>query len=91
MTRSKWKDSFFQYNLLSKIEKAKKNKEFKPIKTWARNSTIIESLRGNSIYLHNGNRFTPITITYDMIGHKLGEFSNTRKPCVYKKKTKKKK
>ena len=49
----------------------------KPIKTWSRNSTIIEFV-GHSFMIHNGKSFIPITISEDMVGHKLVEFAPTR-------------
>ena len=50
-----------------------------PIKTWSRNSTIIPEFVGHSFLIHNGKSFIPITISEEMVGHKLGEFSPTRK------------
>ena len=50
----------------------------KPIKTWSRNSTIIPEFVGVSFLIHNGKKFITITISEDMVGHKLGEFSPTR-------------
>ena len=57
------------------LNKSKK----KPIKTWSRNSTIIPEFVGHSFLIHNGKNFIPITISEEMVGHKLGEFSPTRK------------
>jgi small subunit ribosomal protein S19 len=88
MTRSKWKDNFFTSQLLSKFEKTKK--EGSILKIWARNSKIIEDFKGRNVLVHNGNLWVPVSITQEMIGHKLGEFANTRKPCTYKKNRKKK-
>jgi small subunit ribosomal protein S19 len=50
----------------------------KPIKTWSRKSTIIPEFVGSSFLIHNGKKFISITISEDMVGHKLGEFSPTR-------------
>ena len=50
-----------------------------PIKTWSRNSTIIPEFVGHSFLIHNGKSFIPITVSEEMVGHKLGEFSPTRK------------
>jgi small subunit ribosomal protein S19 len=88
MTRSSWKQPFFYKNLLYKITKAKKNNKI--IKSWARNCEIMEGFNGATIELHNGIKFIKILINNEMIGHKLGEFVSTRKPCVFKKQNKKK-
>jgi len=78
MTRGIWKGPFVDPNLLKKIEKQKKDNSKKPIKTWARKCTIIPDFVGLSFLIHNGKKFIPITISEDMVGHKLGEFSPTR-------------
>ena len=78
MTRSVWKGPFVDPNLLKKVEKQKNETGRKPIKTWARKSTIIPDFVGISFLIHNGKKFIPITISEDMVGHKLGEFSPTR-------------
>ena len=49
-----------------------------PIKTWSRKSTIIPEFIGVSFLIYNGKKFIPVTISEDMVGHKLGEFSPTR-------------
>ena len=59
----------------------KKNKDQtnrKPIKTWSRKSTIIPEFVGFSFLIYNGKKFIPLTISEDMVGHKLGEFAPTR-------------
>ena len=78
MSRSVWKGPFVDSSLLKKVEKQKIGSTKKPIKTWARNSTIIPDFVGISLLIHNGKKFIPITISEDMVGHKLGEFSPTR-------------
>ena len=78
MTRSVWKGPFVDPSLLKKVEKQKNQPGKKPIKTWARQSTIIPDFVGISFLIHNGKKFIPITISEDMVGHKLGEFSPTR-------------
>ena len=60
------------------IDKLKNNPTKKPIKTWSRNSTIIPDFVGHSFMIHNGKSFIPITISEEMVGHKLGEFAPTR-------------
>ena len=78
MTRSVWKGPFVHPSLLKKIDKLKDTTNKKPIKTWSRNSTIIPDFVGHSFMIHNGKSFIPITISEEMVGHKLGEFSPTR-------------
>ena len=78
MSRSVWKGPFVEPSLLKKIEKQKNDTSRKPIKTWSRRSTIIPDFVGSSFLIHNGKKFISITISEDMVGHKLGEFSPTR-------------
>ena len=78
MARSIWKGPFVDPSLIKKVEKQKKVINMKPIKTWSRNSTIIPEFVGVSFLIHNGRKFISITISEDMVGHKLGEFSPTR-------------
>ena len=78
MSRSVWKGPFVEPCLLKKIEKQKKDTSRKPIKTWSRKSTIIPDFVGSSFMIHNGRKFITITISEDMVGHKLGEFAPTR-------------
>ena len=78
MSRSVWKGPFVESSILKKIEKQKNDTSRKPIKTWSRKSTIIPDFVGSSFMIHNGKKFITITISEDMVGHKLGEFSPTR-------------
>ena len=78
MARAVWKGPFVEESLIQKVEKQKNETGRKPIKTWARKSTIIPDFVGLSFLIHNGKKFIPITISEDMVGHKLGEFSPTR-------------
>ena len=78
MSRSIWKGPFVDPSLLEKVEKQKNNTNRNPIKTWSRKSTIIPDFVGVSFLIHNGKKFISITISEDMVGHKLGEFSPTR-------------
>ena len=79
MTRAIWKGPFVHPSLLKKIDKIKDTSNKKPIKTWSRNSTIIPEFVGHSFLIHNGKSFIPITVSEEMVGHKLGEFSPTRR------------
>ena len=78
MARAVWKGSFVEESLIKKVEKLKNQTNKKPIKTWSRKSTIIPDFVGFSFLIHNGRKFIPITISEDMVGHKLGEFAPTR-------------
>ena len=78
MARSVWKGPFVEESLIKKVEKQKNDTNRKPIKTWSRKSTIIPDFVGVSFLIYNGRKFIPITISEDMVGHKLGEFAPTR-------------
>ena len=78
MSRSVWKGPFVDPSLIKKVEKLKNDVNKKPIKTWSRKSTIIPDFIGLSFLIYNGKKFIPITISEEMVGHKLGEFSPTR-------------
>ena len=78
MSRGVWKGPFVDPSLIKKVEKQKNETGRKPIKTWSRKSTILPDFVGISFLIHNGKKFIPITISEDMVGHKLGEFSPTR-------------
>jgi small subunit ribosomal protein S19 len=78
MSRSVWKGPFVEESLIKKVEKTKNDANRKPIKTWSRKSTIIPEFIGVSFLIYNGKKFIPITVSEDMVGHKLGEFSPTR-------------
>jgi len=78
MARAVWKGPFVEESLIEKVEKQKNVTNKKPIKTWSRKSTIIPDFVGTSFLIYNGKKFIPITISEDMVGHKLGEFAPTR-------------
>ena len=78
MARAVWKGPFVEESLIEKVEKQKNVANKKPIKTWSRKSTIIPDFVGTSFLIYNGKKFIPITISEDMVGHKLGEFAPTR-------------
>ena len=78
MARAIWKGPFVEESLIKKVEKQKNETTKKPIKTWSRKSTIIPDFVGVSFLIYNGKKFIPITISEDMVGHKLGEFAPTR-------------
>ena len=78
MARSVWKGPYFDITLFKKVKKSKEENSKSPIKTWSRKSTILPDFVGVSFQIYNGKKFIPITISEDMVGHKLGEFSPTR-------------
>jgi small subunit ribosomal protein S19 len=78
MPRSLKKGPFVDYKLLKKVEALNKDSQKKVIKTWSRASTITPEFVGHTFAVHNGNKFVPVFITENMVGHKLGEFSPTR-------------
>jgi len=78
MSRSIKKGPFINDKLLEKIEIMNSRGDKRVIKTWARASTISPDFVGHTVAVHNGNKFIPVYITENMVGHKLGEFSPTR-------------
>jgi small subunit ribosomal protein S19 len=78
MARSLKKGPFVDPCLIKKIKKAIDVNDRKPIKTWSRRSTIVPTMIGLTMLVHNGKQFIPVLITEALIGHKLGEFSPTR-------------
>ena len=78
MARSVWKGPFVEESLMKKVDKYKDDPKKIPIKTWSRKSTILPDFDGVSFQNYNGTRYIPITSSEDLIGHKLGEFSQTR-------------
>ncbi|MFA4837887.1 MAG: 30S ribosomal protein S19 [Candidatus Neomarinimicrobiota bacterium] len=78
MSRSLKKGPYIDAKLLVKIEQMNASGKKKVIKTWARRSTISPEFVGQTIAVHNGNKFIPVFVTENMVGHKLGEFSHTR-------------
>jgi small subunit ribosomal protein S19 len=78
MTRSVRKGPFIDQSLAKKIETMNRSGEKKVVKTWSRRSTISPDFVGHTLAIHNGNKFIPVYITENMVGHKLGEFAPTR-------------
>jgi small subunit ribosomal protein S19 len=79
MARSLKKGPFVDDSLMKKVQEMNKNNKKTVIKTWSRRSTIFPDFVGHTIAVHNGKDFIPVYITEDMVGHKLGEFAQTRK------------
>jgi small subunit ribosomal protein S19 len=78
MSRSLKKPPFVYYKLYKKIDKVAESGKKAVIKTWSRASTITPDFVGLTFAVHNGNKFIPVFVTENMVGHKLGEFSPTR-------------
>ena len=78
MPRSVWKGPFVDGYLLKKAEKAQASERREVIKTWSRRSTILPQFVGLNFQVHNGNKFVPVLVTEEMVGHKLDEFAPTR-------------
>ena len=78
MSRSLKKGPFIDYRLEKKVLDLIDSKKKVVIKTWSRSSTISPDFVGQTIAVHNGNKFIPVYVTENMVGHKLGEFSPTR-------------
>ena len=79
MARSLKKGPYVEASLLNKINKMNEENKKTVIKTWSRRSTIFPEFVGHTLAVHNGKEFIPVYITEEMVGHKLGEFSQTRK------------
>ncbi len=79
MARSVKKGPYVFPRLLKKVQKLNKEGKKEVIKTWSRRSTIFPDFIGHTFAVHNGKEFIPVYVTEDMVGHKLGEFSLTRK------------
>jgi len=78
VTRSVWKGPFVDGFLLKKAEKTRSTGRNEVIKMWSRRSTILPQFVGLTFGVYNGQKFIPVLVTENMIGHKFGEFSPTR-------------
>lgn len=78
MPRSLKKGPFVDPKLIKKVEDLNKANQKKVLKTWSRSSTITPDFVGHTFAVHNGNKFVPVFISENMVGHKLGEFAPTR-------------
>jgi small subunit ribosomal protein S19 len=77
MSRSLKKGPYVDERLLAKVER-QRGPHREPIKTWARDCTIVPDFIGHTFLIHNGRQFMKLFVTEDMVGHKLGEFAPTR-------------
>ena len=78
MARSIKKGPFVQDSLMKRVLGMNARSEKKVIKTWSRASTVLPDFVGHTFAVHNGNKFIPVYVTENMVGHKLGEFAPTR-------------
>jgi small subunit ribosomal protein S19 len=78
MARSLKKGPFVDDKLLNKVRKMEESGKKRVLKTWSRRSMVTPEFIGHTLAVHNGNRFIPVFINENMVGHKLGEFSPTR-------------
>jgi len=78
MARSLWKGPFVDGYLLTKVQKMIDAGKSEVVKTWSRRSTILPMFVGYTFAVHNGNKFIPVSVSAEMVGRKLGEFSPTR-------------
>ncbi len=79
MARSLKKGPFIDEHLMKKVEELNADNKKRVIKTWSRRSTIFPQFVGHTVAVHNGKEHIPVYVTEDMVGHKFGEFSPTRK------------
>ena len=78
MARSVKKGPFVLESLMEKVTAMNGRNEKRVIKTWSRASTVVPDFVGHTFAVHNGNKFIPVYVTENMVGHKLGEFAPTR-------------
>jgi small subunit ribosomal protein S19 len=78
MPRSLKKGPYTDDHLVKKVDAALAEGKRRAVKTWSRRSVVIPDFVGANIMVHNGNKFIPVYITENMVGHKLGEFAPTR-------------
>ncbi len=78
MARSVKKGPYVAFKLMKKVDKMNGGGKKSVIKTWSRASLIIPEMVGHTFAVHNGNKFIPVYVTENMVGHRLGEFSPTR-------------
>jgi small subunit ribosomal protein S19 len=78
MARSLKKGPFIDFKLEKKVQVLNDSKKKSVVKTWSRRSMIIPDFVGHTFAVHNGNKFIPVYVTENMVGHRLGEFAPTR-------------
>lgn len=78
MPRSVWKGPFVDGYLLKKVQEVRESGRNETIKTWSRRSTVVPQFVGLNFAVHNGQKFVPVHVSEEMVGHKLGEFAPSR-------------
>jgi len=78
MSRSLKKGPFVDLHLSKKVDEARPKNDRRPIKTWSRRSMVLPEMVGLTIAVHNGRQHVPVSVSENMVGHKLGEFAPTR-------------
>ena len=78
MARSVKKGPFVHDSLVKRVQAMNSRNEKRVVKTWSRASTVVPDFVGHTFAVHNGNKFIPVYVTENMVGHKLGEFAPTR-------------
>ena len=78
MPRSVWKGPFVDGYLLKKVQDVRESGRNETIKTWSRRSTVVPQFVGLNFAVHNGQKFVPVHVSEEMVGHKLGEFAPSR-------------
>ncbi|MEQ8350416.1 MAG: 30S ribosomal protein S19 [Leptospiraceae bacterium] len=78
MARSLKKGPYVEESLMNRINQMNAEGNKKPFKTWSRRSTIFPEMIGHTMLVHNGQKFVPVYVNENMVGHKLGEFAPTR-------------
>ena len=78
MSRSSKKGPYVDLRLLGRVEMMNRTSDKRVLKTWSRDSTIFPQMVGHTIAVHDGRRHVPVFVSENMVGHKLGEFANTR-------------
>ena len=78
MPRSIKKGPYVDDHLMAKVVEMNRRGDKRVIKTWSRRSTVIPEMVGHTIAVHNGTKFIPVYLSENMVGHKLGEFAQTR-------------
>ena len=78
MARSLKKGPYVDSKLVKRIDEMNRSKEKKVVRTWSRRCTILPDFVGHTLAVHNGNKFIPVYVIDNMVGHKFGEFAPTR-------------
>jgi small subunit ribosomal protein S19 len=78
MARSVKKGPYIDARLSGRLAELNRRNEKRVLKTWSRTSTITPDFVGHTLAVHNGNKFVPVYVSENMVGHKLGEFAPTR-------------